>query len=74
MIEALLCTGQADVGALPDLAQVRAALSEFEQRNLIEWQGNHLNLAPRAQPYARTIAATLDSWRQSSAVRFSSAV
>lgn len=73
-IEALLCTGQADLGALPHLAQLRSALSAFEQRKLIEWNGACLHLKPDAQPYARTIAATLDPWRQASAVRFSSAV
>lgn len=57
-IEALLCTGQADLVALPDLVQLRSALSAFEQRDLIEWDGNCLHLAPDTQPYARTIAAT----------------
>lgn len=74
MIEALLCAGKADLAALPDLPELQSALSSFEARNLIEWKDNCLHLAPGAQPYARTIAALLDPWRQSSAVRFSSAV
>ncbi|WP_213982341.1 oxygen-independent coproporphyrinogen III oxidase [Sphingomonas sp. dw_22] len=73
-IEHILCNGEADLGALPDLADIRERLTPFEERRLIAWTGAHLTLSPRALPYARTIAAALDPYRHASATRFSSAV
>lgn len=74
MIEQLLCNGSADLEGLADLADVRSRLQPFAEASLIGWDGNRLSLAADSQPYARTIAATLDPWRAQSAVAFSSAV
>nr|WP_294848960.1 radical SAM protein [uncultured Sphingomonas sp.] len=74
MIEQLLCNGSADLTGLPDLGEVQGRLRPFEARHLISWAGPRLSIHEDARPYARTIAATLDPWRNQSAVRFSSAV
>ena len=73
IIEGLLCHNAAHVGQdrlrrmLPDLAP-------FGDRALIEADGDTLRIVPAGLPYARTIAALFDPYRQESARRFSSAV
>jgi len=74
MIEQLLCQGEADLGGLPDMSDVRHALAPIAERGLVAWQGDRLCLRDGSIPYARSIAATIDPWRKHSAVRFSSAV
>jgi len=74
LIELLLCTGQADLTDLPDLAAIRHRLAGFEREELVTWSGNRLLIGERALPYARGIVATLDPYRQHSRNRFSSAV
>ncbi|EGD59114.1 coproporphyrinogen III oxidase [Novosphingobium nitrogenifigens DSM 19370] len=72
LIEALLCQGEAQVDA--DLA--RAAfdrLEPFRERGLIRWDGDRLVLERGSEPYARSIAAVFDAYRQVSR-QFSSAV
>ncbi|MEG3150808.1 oxygen-independent coproporphyrinogen III oxidase [Sphingomonas sp. ZT3P38] len=73
-IEQLLCRGDADLRALPGLAEVRDRLAPFEQHGLVAWNGGHVSIAADAVPYARAIVATLDPYRGHSAVRFSNAV
>lgn len=73
VIEALLCRGEADARAFADEA-LRRRLEPFRARGLIEWSGTQLRLLPGAMPYARSIAAAFDSWRQPDARRFSNAV
>lgn len=74
MIERLLCQGEADLRALPDLSDIRAALATFAERGLVGWHGDRLCLRDGSVPYARSIVAALDPWRKQSIVRFSSAV
>ncbi|MEY4670210.1 MAG: hypothetical protein RLZZ415_89, partial [Pseudomonadota bacterium] len=73
VIEGLLCRGEAQLGA--DLAnEVLVRLLPFIDRELAELDHGILRLMPDALPYARTIAALFDPYRQDSARRFSSAV
>ena len=73
VIEALLCHGAAD---LPPglLGTVLPQLAPFAERGLLRLQGARVTLEPAALPYARTIAALFDPYRQQSPSRFSSAV
>ena len=72
IIEELLCQGEADAGAFADA--VRARFEPFAARNLLSWSGTRLVLPPEARPYARSIAAAFDAWRQPGPQRFSNAV
>jgi oxygen-independent coproporphyrinogen-3 oxidase len=73
VIEGLLCRGEAQLGT--DLAnEVLVRLLPFIDRELAELDHGTLRLLPEALPYARTIAALFDPYRQDSARRFSSAV
>lgn len=73
-IEALLCDGAVDLGALPDRDTVRHRLAPFVEADLIRWTGWRVALMPGAAAYARVIAMTIDNYRAHSATRFSSAV
>ncbi len=73
VIEALLCHGTASLDA--DLATETATrLVPFIERGLAGLEGDTLTIPPQGLPYARTIAALFDPYRQDSARRFSSAV
>lgn len=73
VIEALLCYGRASLD--PDLAAEAASkLGPFSARGLASLEGGVLTIAPGGLPYARTIAALFDPFRQDSVRRFSSAV
>lgn len=73
VIAALLCQGEARMDA--DLqAEVAIALNPFVERGLAVRDGDLLRIEPQGLPYARTIAALFDPYRQDSARRFSSAV
>lgn len=73
VIEALLCHSAASLD--PDLlADAGARLMPFIQRGLASLVGDMLTIAPEGLPYARTIAALFDPYRQDSVRRFSSAV
>ena len=73
VIEALLCHGKASLDA--DLATEAATrLAPFTQRGLAWLDQGMLTIAPGGLPYARTIAAIFDPYRQDSVRRFSSAV
>ena len=71
-IEALLCQGSTDVGEF--VSEIASGLEPFIERGLAALDGGRLTLASAAVPYARSIAALLDPYRQHSATRFSSAV
>ncbi|MFM5918165.1 MAG: oxygen-independent coproporphyrinogen III oxidase [Novosphingobium sp.] len=73
VIEQLLCTGSARVGARL-LGEVSGALQPFIDREVASMDDDHVSILPVGLPYARTIAALFDPWRQQSARRFSSAV
>jgi len=73
IIEGLLCQGEARVG--PEfIARLAEALRPFLDRGLAETEGDILRIRPEGLPYARTIAALFDPYRQESPRRFSSAV
>jgi oxygen-independent coproporphyrinogen-3 oxidase len=73
IIEALLCQGKAQIG--PALTpELIAALAPFIARRLAVRDGDRLTVLPAGRPYARTIAALFDPYRQDSLQRFSSAV
>lgn len=73
VIEGLLCRGEAKLDA--DLSsEVLVRLLPFIDRELAELDHGTLRLLPEALPYARTIAALFDPYRQDSVRRFSSAV
>jgi oxygen-independent coproporphyrinogen-3 oxidase len=73
LIELLLCQGEALLG--PELLQsCREALEPFVTRGLAQITGDRLRILPEGLPYARTIAALFDPYRQHSQRRFSTAV
>jgi oxygen-independent coproporphyrinogen-3 oxidase len=72
-VERLLCDGRADVSGLLDPALIDR-LRPFLDRGLAELAGTSLNLLPGAKPYARVVASLLDTYRQPSKQRFSSAI
>jgi oxygen-independent coproporphyrinogen-3 oxidase len=73
VIEGLLCQGSA---MLDDRMATEAGrhLAPFIERGLVTLADGALHMAPLALPYARTIAAGFDPYRQDSLRRFSSAV
>lgn len=73
IIEALLCSGVADIGEV-EAADMRERLHAFEERGLLHWSGGSLSISPDALPYARTIASAFDCWRQPGLRQFSNAV
>ena len=73
IIEGLLCRQEADLGA-ETMAAMLPSLAPFGERGLVETRGSVLAIRPEALPYARTVAALFDPYRQDSARRFSSAV
>ncbi|MFC0590465.1 oxygen-independent coproporphyrinogen III oxidase [Novosphingobium aquiterrae] len=73
IITALLCHGSAAVdSALASEVEVR--LRPFIDRGLAQLDRGRLTVEPGGLPYARTIAALFDPYRQQSARRFSAAV
>ena len=74
IITGLLCQGRAEIGT-QQLAELRGALEPFLSRGLAEVSADGvLAILPAGLPYARTIAALFDPYRQDNARRFSSAV
>ena len=73
IITALLCRGEAQVGK-ERLAAMASLLAPFVARGVAEVEGSVLRVPPCGLPYARTIAALFDPYRQDSVRRFSSAV
>jgi len=73
IISGLLCQGRAKISRAI-LNEVIARLEPFVERGLCDMEGDVLVLAGNALPYARSIAACFDPYRQDSARRFSSAV
>ena len=73
IIESLLCSGRAELpGAL--LREAAHRLDSFVRHGLLSFADDMLVIAPAGLPYARTIAASFDPWRQQAGGRFSSAV
>lgn len=73
VIETLLCLGSSEVPA-ELMIKTRVRLLPFVQRGLIALDANRVTILPDGLPYARTVAAVFDPYRQDSARRFSSAV
>jgi len=61
-IRDLLCNGRAHLGA-EEIAPARSALSDFERRDLIAWDGDALVIREDGLPYARHVAAQFDAVR-----------
>ena len=73
VIEQLLCRGRARIdGTLMLEAQLR--LSPYIEAGLCGFANGELTISSQALPYARSIAAAFDPYRQHSPRRFSSAV
>jgi len=73
VIEGLLCRGEARIGH--DLARETAPrLRPFLEAGLCRFDDAVLVIDPAGLPYARSIAAAFDPYRQHSPARFSSAV
>lgn len=73
VIEELLCRGRAHVDRAM-LEQAWERLAPYAETGLCEVEGSHLVIAEHALPYARSIAACFDPYRQHSPRRFSSAI
>ena len=73
VIEQLLCAGHARIGPAL-LAEVSGRLCPFTVRGLASLEGEWLTIEADGLPYARTIAALFDPWRNQSQARFSTAV
>lgn len=73
VISELLCHGETAV-PLTLLAEVSSRVAPFVERGLAQLDGTVLRILPGGLPYARTVAALFDPYRQDSLRRFSSAV
>jgi oxygen-independent coproporphyrinogen-3 oxidase len=73
VIEELLCLGRAKV-CRPMLDRAWDRLTPYVETGLCEIEGEYLAIAEHALPYARSIAAAFDPYRQHSPRRFSSAI
>jgi oxygen-independent coproporphyrinogen-3 oxidase len=73
LIEQLLCVGEARVGR-DRLVQLAGSLAPFIERGLADAREDWLVIHAGGLPYARTIAALFDPYRQDAMRRFSSAV
>ncbi len=73
IINGLLCQGSA-ILTPEEAADMAERLSPFTTRGLITWDGTAMTLTHDARPYARTIAAQFDPYRNHAAPRFSSAI
>lgn len=73
IIEALLCRGEADIETLC-IGEVARRLRPFMEKDLVAMPGAKVVLAPDALPYARSIAATFDRYRDPAGQRFSHAI
>jgi len=73
VIEELLCHGRARV-LKPMLGQAWDRLAPYVETGLCDVEGEYLVIAGHAVPYARSIAAAFDPYRQHSPRRFSSAI
>ncbi|MFA7586253.1 MAG: radical SAM protein, partial [Novosphingobium sp.] len=73
LIEDLLCGGEARIGK-DRVRRLAPSLAPFIERGLATLAGDALRILPQGLPYARTIAALFDPYRQDSLRRFSSAV
>ncbi len=73
VIEALLCRNEAELSPCL-LADVKGGIAPFAAAGLASISCNRLTIHPDGLPYARVIAALLDTYRESAQQRFSSAI
>ena len=73
IIEQLLCHGRAMLGPC-QITSHRQALQPFLDRGLASLDGQWLSILSEGLPYARTIAALFDRYREGTTGRFSTAV
>jgi len=73
IVMSLLCRGSAHIGTRR-LALAMPQLAPFLKRGLVSCDETTLTIAPDGLPYARSIAAVFDPYRQDSVRRFSSAI
>jgi oxygen-independent coproporphyrinogen-3 oxidase len=73
IIERLLCDGRAAIGGRL-MTEVAPRLRAFRERGLVTVEREWVTIEADGLPYARTIAALFDSYRNHSPRRFSSAV
>lgn len=73
LVEALLCQGRAVV-PLDVLCDAAEGLAPYRAARLCRFEGAELVIASEGLPYARSIAAQFDPYRQQSPRRFSSAI
>lgn len=73
VITRLLCDGRARIGACL-MREAWPRLQPFIARELATYEDGWLSVTPEGLPYARSIAALFDSYRQESARQFSSAI
>ena len=73
VIEQLLCQGRARIGARL-MAEIGSALEPFKDRGLISIDNEWLSILPEGLPYARSVAACFDTYRNAPVRTFSSAV
>lgn len=72
-IESLLCDGRAQLDGVM-LNEIAAGIRQFVDHGLAEIDGDWLRITPDGLPYARTIAALIDPYRQANGRSFSSAI
>ena len=73
IIEELLCRGRARIDAAA-LDAARLRLTPYLEAGLCSVDNGQVTIADHAVPYARSIAAAFDPYRQQSARKFSSAI
>ncbi|MBX7458244.1 oxygen-independent coproporphyrinogen III oxidase [Qipengyuania sp. 1NDH17] len=73
VIENLLCQGRARLGRRL-MREAHEGLQPFLERGLASIDGQWLAIPPEGLPYARSIAALFDAYRQPAARKFSSAI
>ena len=73
IIEELLCRGRARIDP-ETMEEARERLQPYLDPGLARYEAGFVVIPPRALPYARSIAAAFDPYRQHSPRRFSSAV
>ena len=73
IIEELLCRGRARVDSAT-LDAARERLTPYLEAGLCALDNGYVTIGAHAVPYARSIAAAFDPYRQQSARKFSSAI
>lgn len=73
VIEGILCNSSAKLSPCL-LNQIGPRLAPFVDNGLVRLDGTMLTIAPEGLPYSRVVASLFDQYRETSAIRFSSAI